>query len=134
MALSLAVLAVIVIAAGVVAGASATLIVFELIYVGVAGAAIAILYLDVVNVAETSLHMHVLLRVAWGEKLTLDALVEQYSARHMIEERLTRLTGIGQAVQDGERYYIKDRSVLAFSRILDFWKRLLKLPTSPGAA
>ena len=31
----------------------------------------AVLYLDIVNIAETSLHMHLLLEVAWNDRLSL---------------------------------------------------------------
>ena len=99
-----------------------------------AGAAMAILYLDVVNIAETSLHMHMLLRVAWGETTFLPALIEQYSPEHMVEERLQRLTGLGQVRREGDGFFVRDHSVLRIAAGIDIWKRVLKLPTSPDEA
>ena len=90
-----------------------------------------ILYLDVVNVAETSLHMHLLLRIAWGERLSLDALVEQYSPARIVAERLDRLTALGQIRREGEGYHVADRTALRLAGVIDLWRRVIGLPTSP---
>src|SRR6266540_854551 len=94
-------------------------VVAQLIYVACAGAAFAILYLDAVNIAETSLHMHLLLRVTWGERRSLQRLIEQYSADHIVEERLQRLTALGQVRHESERYYLRDQSVLRLATVMD---------------
>lgn len=120
--------------AGWSAGAPASLVIAQLAYLAGASAAMAILYLDVVNIAETSLHMHMLLRVAWGETTSLPALIEQYSPEHMVEERLQRLTGLGQVRREGDGFFVRDHSVLRIAAGLDIWKRVLKLPTSPDEA
>src|SRR5437762_90769 len=39
-----------------------------LAYVIAVYAALSVLYLDIVNIAETSVHMHVLLEIAWGDR------------------------------------------------------------------
>src|SRR5258708_6533895 len=57
--------------------------------------ALAILYLDVVNIAETSLHMHLLLEIAWGDRPSLQNLIFRYSAERMVAERLDRLVALG---------------------------------------
>ncbi len=115
-------------------GAAASLVIAQLAYLAGAGAAMAILYLDAVNIAETSLHMHMLLRVAWGETTSLPALIEQYSPEHMVEERLQRLIGLGQVRREGAGFFVRDHSVLRIAAGLDIWKRVLKLPTSPDEA
>lgn len=103
-------------------------------YVGAVYAALAVLYLDIVNIAETSLHMHLLLEIAWGDRPSLSALVDRYSPRRMVAERLDRLAALGQVrVVDG-RYQLANRSTLALSRALDVWRRVLGLPTSPDEA
>ena len=58
--------------------------------------ALGILYIDIVNIAETSLHMHLLLELAWSGGVPMADLLDRYSAERMIAARLERLTSIGQ--------------------------------------
>ncbi len=107
------------------------MLVCVLAYVVAVYGALAILYLDVVNIAETSLHMHLLLEVAWSDRPSLEALVARYSPDRMVAERLDRLTALGQIrVADG-RYYLGSQSALRLARCIDAWRRVLGLPTSP---
>jgi hypothetical protein len=96
--------------------------------------ALAVLYIDIVNIAETSLHMHLLLEVAWTERPSLDRLVERYSPGRMVEERLDRLTALGQVRLVDGRYHLANRSALRLSQAIDLWRTVLGLPTSPQAA
>jgi hypothetical protein len=103
-------------------------------YVVATYGALAILYVDAVNIAETSLHMHVLLEVRWSSRPSLARLVERYSAERMIAERLDRLTSIGQVRSSNGRYYLANRSTLRLNRVIDAWRAVLGLPTSPEHA
>jgi hypothetical protein len=100
-------------------------------YLAIVFGAMAILYIDVVNIAETSLHMHLLLELAWSGGLDLATLVERYSADRMIAARLERLTSIGQVRLDNGRCYIANRSTLHVAAALDAWRTVLGLPTAP---
>jgi hypothetical protein len=103
-----------------------------LIYVAATYAAFSVLYLDIVNIAETSLHMHLLLEVAWNDRLSLARLVDKYSPAHMVGARLDRLTALGQVRRDGDCYYLGgNRSALMISRCVDAWRTVLGMPTSP---
>ena len=94
--------------------------------------ALAVLYLDIVNIAETSLHRHLLLEVAWNDRLSLDRLIEKYSPSHMVGERLERLAALGQVRRDGDRYCLGgNRSALKIARAVDAWRAVLGMPTSP---
>jgi hypothetical protein len=96
--------------------------------------ALAVLYLDIVNIAETSLHMHLLLEVAWNDRLSLARLIDKYSPSHMVGERLERLTALGQVRRDGDRYFLgSNRSLLRIAKLVDAWRILLGMPTSPDA-
>jgi hypothetical protein len=104
-----------------------------LIYVVATYAALSVLYLDIVNIAETSLHMHLLLEVAWDDRLSLARLIDKYSPAHMVGARLDRLTALGQVRRDGDRYYLGgNRSALMISRAVDAWRTVLGMPTSPA--
>ena len=100
-----------------------------LVYELVVYAALAILYLDVVNIAETSLHVHIVLEIAWAGRVPVDALAARYGGSHMVDARLDRLMGLGQIGVDGERYVLRNRKLLVVARVLDAWRRLLGLPT-----
>jgi hypothetical protein len=102
-----------------------------LVYVIAVYGALGVLYLDVVNIAETSLHMHLLLELAWGGALPMADLLDRYSADRMIAARLERLTSLGQLrVVDG-RCYVANRSTLYLAGAIDAWRTVLGLPTSP---
>lgn len=101
-----------------------------LAYVVATYGALAILYLDAVNIAETSLHMHVLLEVTWSRHPSLARLLERYSAERMIGERLERLMALGQIRLSNGRYHLVNRSTLRLNRAIDFWRTVLGLPTS----
>ena len=92
---------------------------------------LAILYIDVVNVAETSLHMHLLLELAWGGSLDVEHVREQYSEARMIQTRLHRLASMGQLRIEGDQCLIANRSTLRFAALIDAWRRVLGLPTEP---
>ena len=103
-------------------------------YLAAVYGALGILYIDVVNIAETSLHMHLLLELAWSVGLPVDDLLERYSADRMIAARLERLTSIGQVrITDG-RCHIASRSSVYLASGLDAWRVVLGLPTSPPEA
>jgi len=87
-----------------------------------------------VNIAETSLHMHLLLELAWSGGVPVADLLERYSADRMIAARLERLTSIGQVrITDG-RCHIASRSSVYLASGLDAWRVVLGLPTSPPEA
>jgi hypothetical protein len=112
--------------------ASATSVLQAAIYTIATFGALAVLYLDIVNIAETSLHMHLLLEVSWNDRLSLDRLVEKYSPSHMVGERLDRLTAMGQVRREGDRYYLgANRTALLIARGVDAWRRVLGMPTAP---
>ncbi len=100
-------------------------------YLTIVYAALAVLYVDVVNIAETSLHMHVLLELAWGGGIPIADLVARYSAARMVAARLERLASIGHVrIEDG-RCYLANRSTLYLAAALDVWRAVLGLPTTP---
>ena len=103
-------------------------------YVTVVYGALAVLYIDVVNIAETSLHMHLLLELAWSGATPVADLLERYSADRMIAARLERLTSLGQVRVAGGRCYVGNRSTLYLAGAVDAWRVVLGLPTTPPDA
>jgi hypothetical protein len=105
-----------------------------LAYVLATYGALAVLYVDIVNIAETSLHMHLLLEIAWSEQPSLERLVARYSPGRMVGERLDRLTALGQVRLVDGRYYLANRSALRLAQAIDRWRMMLGLPISPDGA
>ena len=102
-------------------------------YIASVYTALAILYIDVVNIAETSLHMHLLLELAWSGGMPMADLLERYSADRMIAARIERLTSLGQIRRADGRCYIANRSTLYLASSIDAWRVVLGLPTAPPA-
>ncbi len=80
------------------------------------GTALGIGTFDVVNIAETSLHMHLLLELALGWSGAAGDLLERYSADRMIAARLERLASLGQLRIVNGRCYVANRSTLPGGR------------------
>jgi hypothetical protein len=100
-------------------------------YLAIVYAALSVLYIDVVNIAETSLHMHLLLELAWGGGAPMSDLLDRYNADRMVAARLERLVSIGQVrIADG-RCSIANRSTLYLAGAIDAWRMVLGLPTAP---
>lgn len=114
--------------------ASAAIAVAALAYLIATYAALSILYLDIVNIAETSLHMHLLLEIAWNDRLSMAELIDKYNPAHMVGERLERLTALGQVRREGDRYFLGNQSALRLSKTMDVWRRIIGLPTTPAEA
>jgi hypothetical protein len=93
-----------------------------LVYTLIVHNVLGILYFDAFNISETSLHMHILLEIAWAGKLSQKTLQERYSER---------MIALGQIQVKNERYYLIDRSVLRLSKLFTLWRTMLGLPTEP---
>lgn len=119
---------------GPIRGASWVQVGCTLGYICAVYGALSILYLDVVNVAETSVHMHLLMEIAWSGRLNIEGLLERYSAARMIASRLDRLASIGQLRVAEERCHLANRSTLRFAAAIDAWRVVLGLPTEPDEA
>jgi hypothetical protein len=98
---------------------------FALVFL--AANAMAFFYFQLVNVALTSIHMGVLLRIYWADGLPEEALMRQYDKSHMVGERLRRLTQLGQIEVRGETVHLRSRILILLSAPIYFWRRLLRM-------
>jgi hypothetical protein len=105
-----------------------------LAYVAGVYGALGILYIDVVNIAETSLHMHLLLELAWSGSVPEAEVLDRYSPDRMIAARLERLTSIGQLRVVNGRCYIANRSALYLAGALDAWRIVIGIPVAAADA
>jgi hypothetical protein len=102
-----------------------------LVYTVIVHNVLGLLYFDFFNISETSLHMHILLEIAWAGKLSQTTLKERYSAESMIRTRLERMMDLSQVQLKEGRYYLVDRSVLRLTKLFTLWRTILGLPTEP---
>lgn len=100
-------------------------------YVGIAFVPMALIYVNIVNIAETSLHMHTLIELAVSGGLSPEVLHARYDAAHMMAARLDRLTSLGQIRHDGERYHLDGRLVLRFANAIVCWHNIIGVPVPP---
>jgi hypothetical protein len=98
------------------------------VYLAAVYAALSVLYLDIVNIAETSLHMHLLLELAWGGGTPAEELLDRYSPERMVAARLERLVSIGQVRIEAGRCSIASRSTLHVAAAIEWWRKVLGLP------
>ena len=97
-------------------------------YVTVVYGALAVLYIDVVNIAETSLHMHLLLELAWSGATLVADLLERYSADRMIAARLERLTSESSARCRRALLRRQPIDFVTLAGAVDAWRVVLGLP------
>jgi hypothetical protein len=97
-------------------------------YVAMVYGAMALLYVDAVNIAETSLTAHTLLEISWAGTLSDETLYSQYSADHMVRARLDRLTSLGQIRSEKDRYFLAGHWLLRFAQAVALWRTVIGLP------
>lgn len=103
-----------------------------LIYVLLVYNSAALCYLLVLNVSETSLHVHIIMELLLAGKLAAAELSKRYNAKHMIDARIDRMIALGQLTERNGRYVLRSRSLVVVGGIINMLRRLLSLPLSPG--
>ena len=99
-----------------------------LIYVSAVYGAMSLLYVNAINVAETSLTAHTLLEIAWAGTVGDEALFSKYSAAHMVRARMDRLISLGQVHAKQDRYYLSGYWLLRFAQVVALWRRVIAMP------
>jgi hypothetical protein len=99
-----------------------------IVYSGAVYGAMSLLYIDAINIAETSLTMHTLLEVSWAGSLDDEALMDKYNAEKMIAARLDRLISLGQIRVGDNRFYLGGGWLLHFAEAVDLWRKVIGVP------
>jgi len=105
----------------------------------VCGAALVVLtynalgfcYFCLVNLSETSLHVHILMELMLSGTIAMDELLARYGVTEMIDARVDRMIALGQLRSQNGAFVVTSRSLLMVGRIIHFWRKLLRLPLSP---
>jgi len=88
-------------------------------------------YFSLLNLSETSLHIHILLKVLAKGKLGLEEFKSEYDPETIVRARIERMMQLGQIeVKDG-RYYSKNRFLVIGKGVFTLGRSLLGLPIRP---
>lgn len=100
------------------------------VFVGLAVNAMAFFYFQCVNVALTSIHMSVLLRIFWAGALSQHILLSDYNDRHMVWERIGRLLQLKQIEVGGDLVRLRSRLMVFAASPIYLWRHLLGFSSS----
>jgi hypothetical protein len=94
--------------------------------------ALAFWYLQLLNVSETSLRVHILMELLVEGPIPAVALWKRYSANEMIATRIERMIALGQLTERKGRYVLTSSTVLVtIGRLIHYWRLLLAMPVRP---
>lgn len=88
-------------------------------------------YFNLLNLSETSLHVHILMELLLSGSAPAIDLEARYGVKEMMEVRVERMITLGQLRHHGDRFVANNRTLLIVGRLIHFWRRVLKLPLSP---
>lgn len=105
------------------------------VYAALAFNSVAYSYFHFFNLSETGRRVRVLLQVLEGEHMDInDARAMAYSGQDMVNQRLARLTQMGQVSTAGGQYIISGRFLLWVARLVRWIGKLTtgRVDTLPG--
>lgn len=89
--------------------------------------AMSFFYFQLINVALTSIHIAVVLRIYWSGGLSEQGLLNEYNSDQMLTERLDRLSQLGQIKEQGGIVELRSRVFLVLCQPIYLWRRILKV-------
>ena len=89
------------------------------------------LYFTILNLSETSLHVNILMRLLVGGGTRQEELASMYGVKDMISARIDRMIALGQLREKDGFYIPGNRTLLVIGRVVNVWRRILRMPLSP---
>jgi hypothetical protein len=93
--------------------------------------ALGFCYFNLLNLSETSLHVHILMDLLLSGPMPANELAVRYGVSEMMETRIKRMIALGQLRDQGGYFVVNNRGLLAVGRVIHFWRKVLSLPLSP---
>jgi hypothetical protein len=93
--------------------------------------ALGFCYFCLLNLSETSLHVHILMDLLLSGPMPADELAARYGISEMIHTRIERMIALGQLRGQGGLFVVNNPGLLAVGRVIHVWRKLLGLPLSP---
>jgi hypothetical protein len=93
--------------------------------------ALGFCYFCLLNLSETSLHVHILMDLLLFGPVRADELAMRYGVRDMMNVRVERIIALGQVRNQNGLFIVNSRGLLTVGRIIHLWRKLLGLPLWP---
>ncbi len=93
--------------------------------------ALGFCYFNLLNLSETSLHVHILTDLLLSGSIPARELAARYGVEGMIETRIERMIQLGQLRAQGASFVVHNRGLLRVGRVIHILRKLLKLPLTP---
>jgi len=94
--------------------------------------ALGFCYFSLLNLSETSLHVHILMDLLLSGPTAADELTSRYSVAALINARIDRMIALGQLSGVNGFFLVESRGLLTVGRVIHVWRKLLRLPLSPA--
>jgi hypothetical protein len=94
--------------------------------------ALGFCYFSLLNLSETSLHVHILMDLLLSGPMAVDELASRYSVAALINARVDRMIALGQLRSLNGLFRVNSRGLLVVGRVIHVWRKLLRLPLSPS--
>lgn len=102
-----------------------------LLYIVIVYLMIGFLYMTVINLSDTSLHIHILMEIARCGGLNLSSLEQEYNKDSMTDSKIDRLISLGLLRSEDDQLYSGNKGYLYYAYLIDFWRSLMGMPTKP---
>jgi hypothetical protein len=93
--------------------------------------ALGFCYFCLLNLSETSLHVHILIELLLLGPVRPEELAMRYGVSDMMNARVERMIALGQIRSQNGLFVVNSRGLLRVGRIIHFWRKLLGLPLRP---
>jgi hypothetical protein len=93
--------------------------------------ALGFCYFCLLNLSETSLHVHILMELLLFGPVRAEDLAIRYGVNDMMNARVERMIALGQIRSQNGLFVVNSRGLLSVGRIIHLWRRLLALPLRP---
>ena len=102
------------------------------VYVLLAYNSLGFWYFNILNLSETSLHVHILMELLVEGRIRSSDLLKRYSAQEMIDTRIDRMIALGQLTERKGRYVVTgNATLLTVGKLIHYWRVILALPLRP---
>ena len=92
---------------------------------------IGYLYISLLNLSDTSLHIHILMEIASSRELLLSSIEKEYNKDTLVDTKIDRLISLGLLRCEADRLYSGNKGYLYYGYLFDFWRWVMCMPTEP---
>jgi hypothetical protein len=102
------------------------------LYAALTYSLLAYSYFHIFNMGETARRVRILSELRERGELSAGELKSLYNAASILDRRMERLVALGQVRLEGGRVVLKSRKLYRVASVMDWWGRVLGLPSLKG--